>query len=249
MNDFENKMNRAAEELRQSTRSLTPPPAPGRHLLSAPARRGWLIFAAAFAVVAVTIGVLPLLDRDPTIPVGGSSTTSPVEPPSTVPPTTVATTVPTTECSATGVPAPDEQTGLPDVIAAKRQAIIDAAMACDFDALVALAGEPFTTSFGGGDASLLEEWEAAGEGKLGILLQILDMSHATVGTGDGDTYYAWPAAYAYDSWDDITDEHMEELRAIYTDEELEQLSLMGVYAGWRTGIRADGTWRYFVAGD
>ena len=104
--------------------------------------------------------------------------------------------------------------------------------------------------FGGGDASLLEEWENEGEGKLGILLTILDMSHAVQETGDGDTYYVWPGAFAADSWDEITDEQMAEIRELHTQEELDQMAeFFDGYAGWRTGIRTDGNWRYFVAGD
>lgn len=247
MNDFENKMNRAAEELRQSTRSMTPPPVPGRHLEAAPASRGWLVFAGAFAVVAITIGVLPLFDRGPGTPVGSPSTTTPVVAPSTTVQTTEST-VPA-ECSATGVARPPEPTGLPDQVNDVRLAIVEAVAACDLTTLEGLAAANFTTHFGGGGVEELRNWEEAGDGKLGILLQILGMSYGIQETGDGGTYYVWPAAFAYDSWDEISDEHMDELRAIYTDEELEQLSLMGVYAGWRTGISADGDWRFFVAGD
>ncbi len=248
MNDFENRMNRAAEELRQSTRSLTPPPTPGKHLEPAPASKGWLVFAGAFAVVAITVGILPLFDREPGLPVGSSDTTTPVAPPET----TVVTTIPTTvaaECSATGVAVPSEPTDLPDQVSDVRLGIVEAAAACDLATLEGLAAANFTTHFGGGGVEELRNWEEAGDGKLGILLEILGMSYGIQETGDGDTYYVWPAAFAYDSWDEISDEHMDELRAIYTEEELEQLSLMGVYAGWRTGISADGDWRFFVAGD
>lgn len=246
MNDFENRMNRAAEEVRQSTKSLTPPP--GKHLQPAPARRGWLVFAGAFAVVAIAVGVLPLFDRDPGVPVGSPDTTTPVVPPSTTVGTPVPTTMPV-ECSASGVPVPPEPVGLPDQVNDVRLGIVEAASACDLATLEAMAADNFTTHFGGGGVEELRNWEEAGEGKLGILLQILGMSYAVQETGDGDTYYVWPAAFASDSWDDISDEHMDELRAIYTQEELDQLSSFGVYAGWRTGINADGEWRYFVAGD
>lgn len=135
MSDFdalENRLTRAAEEVRQASRTVTPPPAPGTRPRAVPAAKGWLVFAGAFALVALAIGVLPLFDRGTGAPVASPSTTVPVEPPST--------DAPVAECSATGVPAPGAQEGLPENVAAKRQAIIDAAVACDFEALEALLG-------------------------------------------------------------------------------------------------------------
>ena len=245
MSDFdalENRLTRAAEEVRQASRTVTPPPAPGTRPRAVPAAKGWLVFAGAFALVALAIGVLPLFDRGTGAPVASPSTTVPVEPPST--------DAPVAECSATGVPAPGAQEGLPENVAAKRQAIIDAAVACDFGALEALAPENFITHFGGGRFDQLVEWENDGEGKLGILLQILGMSHGVQETGDGATYYVRPGAFAADTWDDITDEQMAEIRQLHTQQELDDMRQhFDGYAGWRTGIRADGTWHYFVAGD
>lgn len=245
MSDFENRMKQAADEVRQSTQSMTPPPAPGTKPQVAPARRGWLVFAGAFAVVAITVGVLPLFDRGPGASMGSPDTTAPVAAPSTTVPTT-----PPTECSSTGVEPRGPRNGeeLPEPVSLTAEAIIEAAATCDVDGLVGIAGD-ITTSFGGGDAELLREWEETGDGKLDILLKLFDTTWVWEEAPDGQVYYSWPAAFAYDNWDDISDEHMEELRAIYTDEELDQLSLMGMYAGWRVGITADGDWVYFVAGD
>ena len=165
------------------------------------------------------------------------------------PPSTVGTTAPQ-ECSATGTPAPPEQPDLPDQIADVRLAIIEAVAACDLATLEGLAAENFVTHFGGGGVEELSNWEEAGEGKLGILLQILGMSYGVQETGDGDTYYVWPGAFAADSWDEITDEQMAEIRQLHTQVELDQMAEhFDGYAGWRTGINVAGDWRYFVAGD
>lgn len=247
MENFEKRLHQASEETRQSTRTLTPPATGGRHLRAAPIRRGWLVFAGAFALVVLAVGVLPLLDRDPDGgPVGSPDTTTPVAPPSTEP---TVTTLPPVTCSGTGVVPGTVRQSLPAVVIDVRDDIMALAAMCDFEGLEALAAAGFVTSFGGGGAEAFAEWEAAEEGKLGLLQQILNMSFAEQVSGDGQTYYLWPAAFAHDRWEDIPKEHLEELKAIYTDEELEQLSGFGSYAGWRTGITIDGDWMFFVAGD
>jgi len=248
MDRFEQRMHQAAEEVRRTAQTLTPPPnaAPGKTTLP---RRGLLVFAAAFATVVIVVGVLPMLGSgNQPGSVASPDTTNPVAPPST--------TIPTVVCSSSGTPPPAEVEGLPRQVADIRQAIVEAAQACDFAALVGLAGDRFTTHFGGGGSEMLEVWESEGEGKLDTLLQILDMSHAVqefageaAEVMGSSMLYVWPAAFAYDRWEDVPPEYIDELTAIYTAEELDQIAGFGSYAGWRTGITADGNWVFFVAGD
>jgi hypothetical protein len=218
-----------------------------------PTPAGWLAFAAAFGLVVLAIGLLPsLLGSGEDGPIATTDTTAPVVTPSTI----TGTTVPSVDCSATAVEAPPTQEGLPEAVADVRDQIIAAALACDHDALVALAGDRFTTSFGGGGSEMFEEWESTGEGKLGILLKVLGTGNA-VQTFDeeaaealgSETLYVWPAAFARDTWDEITDEEMADLLTLYTQEELDEIAGFGSYAGWRTGITAEGDWVFFVAGD
>lgn len=75
------------------------------------------------------------------------------------------------------------------------------------------------------------------------------MSYAEVRYGDGTRDYVWPAAFAYEHCDDIPQGYLDELLSIHTRAEVDQLSGLGSYARWRTGIGGDGEWRYFVAGD
>src|SRR5690606_11560853 len=194
MSDFdalENRLTRAAEEVRQASSTVTPPPAPGTRPRAVPAAKGWLVFAGAFALVALAIGVLPLFDRGTGAPVASPSTTAPVEPPST--------DAPVAECSATGVPAPGAQGGLPENVGARRQAVIDAALAGGFGVVEALAPAYFSAHFGGGRCAQPVEWENDGVGKLGTLPQIPGTSHGVQETGDGATHYAWPGALAADT--------------------------------------------------
>ncbi len=247
MDDFENRIQDAAEELRQTTKLLTPPPI-RRSLVGIPIR--WTAFAVGVGAVLVALVAVPTL-FDGRLPVGAPDTTVPGPVPTTdwepVDPT--VTTLPPATCSGTGAVPFVAMQELPPAVAQTRSTIIDDAIMCRFPELTALAGPGFTTDFGGGGAEMFAEWEAAGEGKLGILAKILNMTPVELQSGNGQTYHAWPSAFAYDSWDDIPQAALDELLAIYTQAELDELSGFGSYAGWRTGIDSEGNWMFFVAGD
>ena len=250
MDRFEQKMKQASEELRQSTRNATPPLTQPVPLVSRPR---WLAFAAGFAVVALAIGVLPTLLGESNPPVGGSDPTTP--PPISQPQTpTTEGTAPVVECSSDGVPVPGSVEGLPGPIAQKRFDLINAAVACDFDGLEALAGPDFTIFFGAYGVEKFREWEEDGAGQLGTLLLLLGMTHGVIEYPDAPTeipaHYVWPAAFAYDRWEDVPPNLVEELHALYTEGELDEFfGVFGSYAGWRTSIDADGVWRHFTSGD
>ncbi|MGH3650490.1 MAG: hypothetical protein ACRDU9_07235 [Acidimicrobiia bacterium] len=240
MNTVEQRLRSAAEETRQLANQHWPAPLATNRPA---ARSGWLAFAAAFAVVAVAFGLIPWLAGNSGQQVGET-------PPLTTPVDTAATfDDKNASCSSTDTPLPGEAVGLPSEVARTRYAIADAAARCDFDALEALAAEGFTTSFGGGGVENISLWEEKGTGQLGTLLQVLDMSYATVDDGQGGQIYVWPAAYAYESWVDVPPELIDELREIYTQSELDLLGELGSYGGWRTGIDQSGDWLFFVAGD
>lgn len=158
-------------------------------------------------------------------------------------------TAPAASCSAQGAPIPEPAPGLPDAVADIRDDIASAASNCDLATLEAIGGDRLRTSFGGGGVENLRLWEEEGNGQLDTLVHILAMSHGVVEFDDGDTIYVWPAAFSHDSWDDISDDELAELNAIYTAQELDQLAGFGSYAGWRIGIDQEGNWLFFVAGD
>jgi hypothetical protein len=256
LDEFEQRMERAAQELRQSARHAVPP------RLETDARRalprGWLIFAAAFGVVILTLGVLPMISSPedsgpasgstPTTTPGPASTTVP-EPVTTDPP---VTTVPSAvaDCSAAGLPMPAEQEGLPTPVAEARRAIAAAAIACDFEALEALASADFVTSFGGGGFEMIPMWEEDGTyPALALLVGLFDTPYAFQDYEDLPRHYYWPSAFVYDSWEEIPPADMEALLTVYTQEQLDQSAAFGSYALWRIGITETGEWRFFVAGD
>jgi hypothetical protein len=239
MDEFDQRINDASEELRQSTKLLGPPPV--RRPVTGPTTR-WVAFAAGASAVVLAAVFLPGL-------IGGP-VASPPDTTQTPPPTTTITS-PTVECSSTGVAEPGPVEGIPLAVSAKRHALIRAALSCDFDYLERLAAPEFRTDFGGGGIEMFRQWEDSGEGKLGVLLLLLDMSWGVqeiTEPGIPD-HYAWPRAFIYDRWEDIPTAELDELLAIYTREELDQLAGFGSYAGWRTGIDATGEWRFFIAGD
>lgn len=90
--------------------------------------------------------------------------------------------------------------------------------------------------------------EEEGRGQLGTLLKLFDMSHAET-SHEGRIIYVWPAAYAYESWEAIPTEVIEELTTVHGEEDLDRFATFGSYAGWRTGIDEDGEWLFFIAGD
>jgi hypothetical protein len=151
----------------------------------------------------------------------------------------------TVETSATTADSEAAPGGLPAVVERTRLAILAAAETGDYDAVAALADpNEFRYTFGspvaGGPA---EYWRQLAsdtpDRHLEILPTILRLPY-TLYRG----IYTWPLAF---------DKTPEEL----TDYErglLEPLGRAGVFAGesyfgWRAGIRPDGRWIFFIAGD
>lgn len=138
---------------------------------------------------------------------------------------------------------------LPPAVAETRQAIIDAVRAGDFNALRALIPETgFTYTYGGPvEGGPVAHWQAlertTGEAPLTKLPLVLSQPHTKVRDN-----FVWPFAYDRDPAK-LTPRERELLRPIASDEEIGQWAQLGHYLGWRAGIRKDGTWVFYVAGD
>ncbi len=150
-------------------------------------------------------------------------------------------------------PAPTRRPELPEAVSATRMAIIEAARACDYDKLAQLAragDSPFTYSFGGGGrpAAFWREAEAAGQAPLRMLVELLD-GPAAIREAGGTTQYLWPAAYAFERWEDVPASAREDLRRMYGDDDLRRFEQFGSYVGHRVGITENGDWIFFVGGD
>jgi hypothetical protein len=138
----------------------------------------------------------------------------------------------------------EEDVGLPTAVEQRRAEILRAAEAGDHDALARLTPSRFTYTFGApvadGPAAYWRQAEQRGERPLEALAAVLKLPY-TLSRG----IYVWP--FAYDkSPDELTRYEENLLRSIPGG--APTLGPQG-YLGWRAGIRPDGSWIYFVAGD
>lgn len=138
--------------------------------------------------------------------------------------------------------------GLPLPVAEMREDIYRAAVKHDYGMLRSLLDpETFSYSFGeNGDP--IGYWREQEAGHLPLVGDILPgVLHTRFAERDG--IYMWPSAAAKEPavW---TDEDRDAIRAAgYTDEDIRSFEQFGGYLGWRAGIRADGTWLFFISGD
>jgi hypothetical protein len=153
-------------------------------------------------------------------------------------------------CSVGPSPRSYPRDDLPIAVDSKIEVIIQVAGRCDLDLLADIAGPNFTASFGGGDPAELWAYEEEnGYEPMAWLMKVLDLPHGTREV-DGRTLYIWPAAAAHDGdWDTIPAEYIDDLRAIYSEEDFEGFRQFGAYIGYRVGIYESGDWSFFVAGD
>jgi hypothetical protein len=154
-------------------------------------------------------------------------------------------------CSTSGLRQVLPEQDLPLEVADVRKRIFDAAIACDYDTLEAIAlekGEGFTFSYGDGDsaAAYWRQVEEAGTEKplpMRALTAILAMPFTRNESGS----YAWPTAYSEapteEAWQALVD------AGLYTQEQVDAMKTGASYLGYRTAITTDGDWQFFVAGD
>jgi hypothetical protein len=145
------------------------------------------------------------------------------------------------ECSAAELQAGTADQGENERVRAARDAIVAAAVQCDYELLAEIAAPGFVASFGGGDpVDLWREAEEAGDPVLATLVHVLRSPHVR----DQEGTYVWPSLVSGDAEAAELDE-LE--KTLGTD--LEGWFLDGMYVGPRVGIRADGDWVFYVNGD
>ncbi len=139
--------------------------------------------------------------------------------------------------------------GLPAAVADMRRAIIEAAAACDFDALddLALQGE-FNFHFDSGAPGMFREAEQLGSPEVQQLYRMLGLPHGSLDV-DGETYYVWPSAATYDTWDEVPRFDRDVLGDWVGFAELQSYEELGAYYGYRVGITETGDWVFVAAGD
>jgi hypothetical protein len=156
-------------------------------------------------------------------------------------------------CSAAGLnPDLSSSEGLPDAVARTRRAILEAALACDYERLAEIAvqgGMSFT--YASGDTVLPADYwralEARDERPLAMLVGTLDRPYAVIEDPQGippSPVYVWPSA----SGNVATGFDLMALEGLYSDEEIASFIDRGVFTGWRVGITASGGWWFFARG-
>jgi hypothetical protein len=157
---------------------------------------------------------------------------------------TVTTTRTVTEAVTATETVPEATAvGLPEPVAAKHAALLEAAESGDYEALRPLIPARFSYTFGGPvEGGPIAYWksveEESGERPIEILARILRMPYAL-----SRGIYVWPFAYDKQA-DELTDHE----RQILGDLAETFLPNTG-YLGWRAGIEPDGTWSFLIAGD
>ena len=154
---------------------------------------------------------------------------------------------PPTESTAPGDTGVAEA-ALPPAVAETRDAIISAAHARDYAALEALL-DPATFSYSFGESGdPISYWRGLkDEGEVPILGDILPTVFS-MHVAKTDDVCVWPAAHAKDP-SACTENDLADLRLLYSDDDIRSFEEIGGYLGYRVGIREDGTWLYFIAGD
>lgn len=145
--------------------------------------------------------------------------------------------------------------GLPPAVAATRAELMEAASTGDLEALRPIVEgqpEPPVVTFGGVEDPIdfLRESSTDGEGRelLGILLELLEAPFAVLQQVEEQDLYVWPYLAAV-RLDNLTPSELVELYKLVSHYDYESMLDAGGWYFFRIGIRADGSWAFFVAGD
>lgn len=145
---------------------------------------------------------------------------------------------------------------LPEPVRRMRELIIEAAATGDPEKLRALLGRgPSATRLSFGEIEsdpidYLRSISGDGEGLeiLAILIDLLNAGFVRVDAGGPEESYIWPY-FAAVTLDTLTPPQRVELLRIVTAGDVEDMKTYGAYNFFRIGIAADGSWRFFLAGD
>jgi hypothetical protein len=145
---------------------------------------------------------------------------------------------------------------LPQAVRETHRQLMEAATAADLEKLRAVigTGETATTlSIGGleGDPiAFLKETSGDQDGYelLAILLEVLEAGFVHVDAGTESEMYVWPYFFTW-PFDRLTPQMKVELYRILTAGDVQDSVDFGGYIFYRVGIRPDGKWDFFVAGD
>jgi hypothetical protein len=167
-------------------------------------------------------------------------------------PTLTEDTVSDRRCSADGMVVPPlDGDGLPSPVSARRQELVDAALACDYRALGRLARESGVDLRIEGEAVPVQQWrerEADGMAILRPLAGLLGLAHVRR-AGDAGPEFTWPNAVDWPFADVADGRDRAALLEVVGEAGIFGWAEAGGYSGWRVTIGADGGWRSFWYGE
>lgn len=145
---------------------------------------------------------------------------------------------------------------LPAAVRQTRQNLLDAAKTGNIENLrpfISLSEHPTNLSLGGIDGDPIDYLKSisgddAGQEILAILIEILEMGFVHTDAGTDNEIFVWPYFFSY-PLNKLTPPQKVELFRILTAGDLQDSQEFGSYIFYRTGIKPDGTWSFFLAGD
>ena len=145
-------------------------------------------------------------------------------------------------------PAVPVQAGLPEAVAEKREAIARAAQNRSFEELASLASPIIRYTFGvntegGFEDDLRQSEENYHTSPFDLIPKLLSLPYA-----HENDLYVWPGLFLKTA-DEWTEEDIEHMRTLISDEEIEGYRQFGAYIGYRIAINENGEWVYYLAGD
>jgi hypothetical protein len=150
-------------------------------------------------------------------------------------------------CSARGLKLELPEQKLPAAVLDMRRRIFAAALNCDFGKLALLGnrnGKGLQFSYGAA-RSAREYWARLERTKAEPVLRSLAIVLTLPVTRFGGSY-AWPSAHQLNP----KPSDWQAVRALYTQKQIDAMRKGGIgYIGYRVGIKPNGDWIYFVAGD
>jgi hypothetical protein len=140
------------------------------------------------------------------------------------------------------------QEELPVLVQEKRQAIYNAAMEKNYDAIANEALPTIRYSFGVNEPGKFAEYMKQSENTekksaFEIIPILLSLPYTKQ-----DDMYVWPSVFGKEAknWND---DDMAMMKMLLTDEQIEGYRSFGSYAYYRLGINETGEWVYYLAGD
>lgn len=153
------------------------------------------------------------------------------------------------DCSAAGLDDTSDFSFEPEPVARTARALVDAALACDVDALE-LVEEPGVTQLHRAAEVSVAERFALPEGEDDVYAKLVALLSGTAVVDPGTGNHVWPTVASPEYQDDpVAWDYAVEMGFATRAQADAWRAAGGAYHGWRMSIEPDGTWRTFLGTD